>query len=273
MTWFKVDDTFHSHPKALAAEPAALGLWVLAGSWCSANLTDGFVPDYALPRILPDSAPLAEKLVACRLWKRTRGGYRFHDFADYNPTAEVVQDERKAARERMRKVRASRKGAGKTAGQDDNCSPEQQANVQANNQRTFGRSSPTPTRPDPKGRGGTGRSLQGTSVTRADSEPPQKCPEHINDPDPPPCGGCADARRAHAAWEHQLAAEASQQQAERARQAAAANRAAIDACPTCDHRGYVDGLLCHHDPDAADRARSGAAAARAALRIVTDRTA
>jgi hypothetical protein len=88
VTWFKVDDSFHSHPKVLAADAAALGLWVVAGAWCSANLTDGFVPDYVLQRLLPDSARLAEQLITCRLWKRTKGGYRFHDWLTYQPTKE-----------------------------------------------------------------------------------------------------------------------------------------------------------------------------------------
>jgi hypothetical protein len=102
VTWFKVDDSFHSHPKVLAADAASLGLWVIAGAWCSANLTDGFVPDHVLPRILPDSAPLAETLVVCGLWGRVKGGYRFHDWHDFQPTAEDVQAERRAARDRMR---------------------------------------------------------------------------------------------------------------------------------------------------------------------------
>lgn len=88
--WFKVDDSFHSHPKVLATEPAALGLWVVAGAWSSANLTDGFVPDHALPRLAPDAATLARALVAAGLWTRTRGGYVFHDWCDYNPTRKDV---------------------------------------------------------------------------------------------------------------------------------------------------------------------------------------
>src|SRR5690606_3789897 len=100
MTWFKVDDSFHSHPKVLAASPAALGLWVVAGSWSGANLSDGFVPDHVLPRLLPDAATLARELVACGLWRRTRGGYRFHDWEHYNPKRSEVEEERRAARER-----------------------------------------------------------------------------------------------------------------------------------------------------------------------------
>ncbi|MGH3499334.1 MAG: hypothetical protein ACRDQA_00295 [Nocardioidaceae bacterium] len=120
--WFKVDDSFHSHPKVMATEPAALGLWVVAGTWSSANLTDGFVPDYVLPRLAPDSATLARKLVAAGLWTRTRGGYLFHDWNDYNFTAEEV-----AERKRLR-AEAGRKG-GQVRGSKRSKS---QANAQAN---------------------------------------------------------------------------------------------------------------------------------------------
>jgi hypothetical protein len=160
MTWFKVDDSFHAHPKVLAADPAALGLWVVAGAWCSANLTDGQVPTYVLPRLIPGSEALAARLVDCGLWKRSKGGFRFHDWADYNPCGESVKEERAAARERMRTLRAKRRTtAGKTAnnpapeqaetgganpettGQAPDCSGEQDANVRP----LF----VTPTRPDP----------------------------------------------------------------------------------------------------------------------------
>lgn len=171
MTWFKVDDSFHSHPKVLAADPAALGLWVVAGAWCSANLTDGRVPDHVLPRLIPGSDELARRLVEVRLWKRVKGGYQFHDWADYNPRSESVKEERSAARERMRNLRAKRRTAANTAannaektgrpteseighpreetdganqetpGQPEDCSGEQGANVR----ELF----VTPTRPDP----------------------------------------------------------------------------------------------------------------------------
>lgn len=179
MTWFKVDDSFHSHPKVLATSPAALGLWVVAGAWCGANLTDGFVPDHALPRLLPGSGELAKELVSVGLWRRAKGGYRFHDWAVYNPDSASVIKERDAARERMRRLRAGRKEGenGRTKpehvrkksgtesrsespvdnsdshmiesespGQGTNGSGEQQANVRD----VFGRSSqprPDPTRP------------------------------------------------------------------------------------------------------------------------------
>jgi len=188
MPWFKVDDSFHSHPKVLAATPAALGLWVVAGSWSGANLSDGLVPDHVLPRLLPDSATLARELVAAGLWKRVRGGYRFHDWSDFNPQRTIIEEERKAARERMRKLRSGRKGAA----QAQSGSPEQEANVRD----VF----VTPTRPDPFLGGRSSRSTY--DRTHAASEPPSpRCPEHDGQPSDDPCGRCAEARRARAHWD------------------------------------------------------------------------
>lgn len=105
--WFRVDDKFHSHNKVrkvLADDPAALALWVVAGSWSSDNLEDGFVPDHQLPWLIPTGADaLAQKLVAARLWRRVRGGYQFHDFTDWNKCREQVLAEREARSEAGRK--------------------------------------------------------------------------------------------------------------------------------------------------------------------------
>ncbi len=109
MPWFKVDDSFHSHPKTLVTDPAALGLWVIAGSWSSSNLTDGFVPDYVLTRLLPDSDRLAKKLVSAGLWRRTRGGHQFKDWDHYQLRSDEVQAERAAARKRMHDLRQHRR--------------------------------------------------------------------------------------------------------------------------------------------------------------------
>lgn len=98
--WFKVSDDFHSHPKAMAAGSAAVGLWALAGSWSSANSQGGFVPDYVLPRLSEDSTALARKLVAAGLWMKVKGGYRFHEWDERNPseqTAKAFKADRKRA--------------------------------------------------------------------------------------------------------------------------------------------------------------------------------
>ncbi len=91
VTWFKVSDDFHSHPKAMVAGTAAVGLWTLAGSWSSANAQGGFVPDYVLPRLSEDSIALARKLVAAGLWMKVKGGYRFHEWDERNPSEQAAK--------------------------------------------------------------------------------------------------------------------------------------------------------------------------------------
>jgi hypothetical protein len=107
MTWFKVDDGFHAHPKAFRAGTAALGLWVRAGSWAASQLTDGFVPAEVV-RMYGTNA-MAKSLVAAGLWTKVEGGYCFHQWADdgRQPTRQQVEAERAAARERMKKRRGT----------------------------------------------------------------------------------------------------------------------------------------------------------------------
>jgi hypothetical protein len=61
-----------------------------------------------------------------------------------------------------------------------------------------------------EGKGREGKGREGTRAREADPnvtgsaesrpEPPSKCPEHRHEANPPKCGDCADARRAHDAW-------------------------------------------------------------------------
>lgn len=90
MTWFKVDDKFAMHPKAMMAGNAALGLWVRAGSWSAAHLTDGWIPNKLLAS-LGGSKTSANTLVKARLWDSEPGGFRFRDWHDYQPSAVDVK--------------------------------------------------------------------------------------------------------------------------------------------------------------------------------------
>lgn len=55
--------------------------------------------------------------------------------------------------------------------------------------------SPVPRASDPR--------PQPSAGGRADArdEPPERCPDHAQDPDPPNCGRCAGARKAHVRWQ------------------------------------------------------------------------
>jgi hypothetical protein len=192
MTWFKVDDRFHSHPKVLATEPAALGLWVVAGAWSSANLLDGFVPDQALPRLLPGAEMLAEKLCAAGLWKRVRAGYQFHDWTDYQPSAEQV-----------RQLREQRASAGRAGGLASRSKTEASAQASAKQVPAVGlnpRPGPVPS-PSSKGNAREPPDDGEAMSEPPDSEPPSRCQKHLNSKNPPSCGPCADARREHNRWQ------------------------------------------------------------------------
>ena len=141
MPWFKVDDSFHSHPKVMELSVEAVGLWTLAGTWCANYLTDGVIKESVLHRFGRTSAnvrELCDELVNSGLWDEiSEGIFQYRDWADYQPVKADVESEREAARERMRQVRAQKKNT------------KRSENVQPNNLRTSGEVRVTPTRPDP----------------------------------------------------------------------------------------------------------------------------
>lgn len=113
MPWFKVDDAFAFHPKRMAAGPQAVALWVVAGSWCAQQLTDGVVPTSMVPALggrLKD----ARDLVTAGLWHIHPDGFMFHDWSEYQPTRDSVLTERAQQRERQRARRAARTGGVRT---------------------------------------------------------------------------------------------------------------------------------------------------------------
>jgi len=132
MVWGKVDDRLHAHPKVETAGVHAMGLWVLALSHSCAVLTDGHVSRTRAAALAGPNAPeLAERLCAAGLWhgadepcddpdcdanRKPLDGWRFHAWADYQPTRESVEASRKrksdAGREGGYRKAASRKLAG-----------------------------------------------------------------------------------------------------------------------------------------------------------------
>lgn len=97
MPWFKVDDGFYDHPKVAAIplkdRAAAAGAWLLCGTWSAKHLQDGFVPESRAHELAGDR--IAALLVDVKLWRRVKGGYRFHDWATYQPTRAAVEERRK----------------------------------------------------------------------------------------------------------------------------------------------------------------------------------
>lgn len=187
MTWFKVDDSFYDHPKVFDAPDCAVALWTRAGCWSARNLTEGFVPASLPARLCGDPDTAVADLLRRGLWLRTSGGYRFHDWRNYQPTAAEVADLRRKRQD------AGRRGGLAKAGK------QTASNSQANG-RPVGKQNAAPTRPE--GSVVKEGSKGGTSVTRErEEEPPIRCEKHTKAKDPPACGACADARREHNRWE------------------------------------------------------------------------
>lgn len=106
--WAKVSDDFVDDPRVLETSLEALGLHVLALSYCGRHLTDGLVTKGVLRHLARDpdaAARLAAELVKAQLWRSGPEGYELVDFREQNPSAKTVMAERKAARVRMRKHR------------------------------------------------------------------------------------------------------------------------------------------------------------------------
>ena len=102
MPWFNTDDKLHSHPKSRAAGLEAIGLWTVAGSYCTDYLTDGAVPSWFVES-WPRGRTLAAKLVKARLWDAIEDGWQFRSWAEYQRMREQVLKEKAKAAERKRK--------------------------------------------------------------------------------------------------------------------------------------------------------------------------
>jgi hypothetical protein len=231
MPWFKVDDGFASSRQILSIPPRhrtkAAGLWVLAGAWSAKELTDGYVPEYVL-RDLCATPATAAHLVAAGLWEKTEGGWNFVGWSKFQFTKSRVMEHRqneverkRRARERSEQIKAQRAGQQNVDNVRSLSAPDTGRNPAGIRVTS---ALPDQTRPDPL----PITTYLGGEVTSVGA----RCPRHIDDPDPPPCGACADARRAN---------DTAKQTAQLQRQAQlAANRAAIDACTHCDDHGLFE---------------------------------
>lgn len=223
MTWFKVDTALWRSRKVRKLgerdKLASAGLWTLAGTWSSDNLSDGFVPWDVIEDWDPKHR-YAFRLVEVGLWDKAQhddeDGIQFHDWQDYQPTAEQVKAERAAGAERQRKLREARRTSGSSNGVTGTVTPN----------ATNGERPTPPTRPDPT-RTSSG-DFGGGSLEPAGREnrPPERCSKHTNDLDAPPCGACANARRLAEAWDAD--------EPRRARD----ERLTIRACRLCDADGW-----------------------------------
>ncbi len=139
MTWFKVDDKFHSSVEVMSIptpkRAAAIGLWCLAGAWSSDQLKDGYVPVTML-KTWGATIVLADVLVTAKLWTRVgKTGYRFRNWAKWQITRAQVETAREQEAARKKSWRESK------------AQKSQQTSTDVPDMSPLSR--PDPTRPDP----------------------------------------------------------------------------------------------------------------------------
>jgi len=110
MAWARIDDKFLDNPKVRKAGKDATYLYVSGLIYSSNQLTEGFISDEALGLVaykgfIKNELTHASILVECELWDRVEGGYQIHDYLDYNPTKEQIEEAR------AKKQAAGSKGA------------------------------------------------------------------------------------------------------------------------------------------------------------------
>jgi hypothetical protein len=177
MPWFRLDDSFDTHPKVIAAGNEAVGLFVRCGTYCARHLTDGFIPeDVALLYGAPE---LVETLVRTKLWRRTRGGYRMRDYLAYNPSAQTVDKERAQKAERQKRWREGQRRRQGDASTYTSSDASQDG-------------APTPSRPAPKEAGRDRTRPEAVGAARASLPGP---PGTNGQPKPSWCGICDEHTR------------------------------------------------------------------------------
>ena len=120
MVWARLDDQFHDHPKLAEFDPdlmlPAVGLHMLAISWCADRLTDGFIPAMQ-PRRLAGGVVdnLTAELVRVGLWDKHPKGFEIHDYLDYNPSKAQVEATQEAQKTGGRLGAQRRWGSGSSS--------------------------------------------------------------------------------------------------------------------------------------------------------------
>jgi len=145
MTWVRIQPEAPVHSKSFRVGLEAFGFDVAGLAYCVRLLTDGFVPESDLGLVFPGVSPrqarrLIERLVSVGRWVPVDGGWRIHDYDQYQPTAQDIIDDQ-AEKHRIRsaggKARASMatRIAGRFVGRHHETQP---AGAPANNQQPAG---------------------------------------------------------------------------------------------------------------------------------------
>jgi hypothetical protein len=126
MAWARFESDFTRHGKVQRVppelRPQALALDLAAVCYSVDVLTDGFISGSMAHSLAieiglvrgqkhadKELAKVISELERVGLWDAVEGGWEIHDFLDYQPSAEEVKEQRKAATARKRRSRAQQR--------------------------------------------------------------------------------------------------------------------------------------------------------------------
>lgn len=120
MSWVRSDDKQRHHGKFLNVTIAEYGFFEAAKGWVAEHETDGFLPVSALKNVYPQNVSFrkavrfAAKLATCNdpsrpdsspLFETVEGGWKIHDYLEYNPSHAELEAERAKTLGRVRRFR------------------------------------------------------------------------------------------------------------------------------------------------------------------------
>ena len=104
MVWAKFSDDWHDNPKMLQLPLDAVGLDSRAITWSCKNLSDGYLNLSVVKHIagVRNWKKIADTLVAAGRWEEDneKGGYWIHDFLEFNPSYQEIEEKRASDRSR-----------------------------------------------------------------------------------------------------------------------------------------------------------------------------
>lgn len=115
MTYVQVDVTFPDNRHIEGLSDAAFRLHVSGICYCGANLTDGFIADHRVQRLVPRFRKSAlSELADSGRWVRGVGGWLIHDYLKHQRSKAQVEKELEAAKKRAHEWRTKERAASRT---------------------------------------------------------------------------------------------------------------------------------------------------------------
>jgi hypothetical protein len=116
MGHIRIEDGFPENAKVRKVGPNGIALYVSGLCYCSRQLSDGIIPDAAVPIIaemvgVRTHRSVSQALTKARLWKRVRGGYQVPDYLKFNPSREEISRKREESRKRQQAWRDVQRNA------------------------------------------------------------------------------------------------------------------------------------------------------------------